>query len=286
MINIGFIGFGEAGSSIACGLQAAGGARLFGYDIKVTAQIEERASAASTTLVSSPSALARQCSVLVSTVTADAALAAATQNAPFLEPDHVYADMNSVSPEVKSEIAGVIAKTGARFVEIAIMAPVLPYGHRVPMLLGGPSATSFAEMMRRFGMRLETVDGNIGTAAAIKMFRSIIVKGLEALVVECVLGAGRYDADRRVFDSLAESFPGIDWPKLADYMVGRVLVHGERRAHEMEEVAKTLRSIGIDPIMAEATARRQAWGGDLGRILDVHENPPAGYRSILKYQTR
>ena len=91
------------------------------------------------------------------------------------------------------------------------------------------------------------------------MCRSIVVKGLEALMVECVLGASRFEADELVFASLNESFPGIDWKKLADYMTGRVVVHGERRAREMEEVAETLRAIGVDPIMAEATARRQDW---------------------------
>ena len=96
------------------------------------------------------------------------------------------------------------------------------------------------------------------------MFRSIIVKGLEALLTECVLGASRYNADERVFASLAETFPAINWKELADYMVGRVVVHGERRAREMEEVAATLREIDIEPIMAEAIVRRMDWSVELG----------------------
>src|SRR5688572_2846387 len=106
-------------------------------------------------------------------------------------------------------------------------------------------------------MRFEVLSRKVGGASAVKMCRSIVVKGLEALLFECVLGATPYDADERVFASLNESLPGIDWKKLADYMVGRVVVHGERRAHEMEQVAETLRAIGIDPIMSEAAARRQ-----------------------------
>src|SRR5262249_19186771 len=129
----------------------------------------------------------------------------------------------------------------------------------------------FAERMTRLGMRCEVLPAPVGTAAAVKMCRSIVVKGLEALMCECVLGASRYGAGPHVFASLNESFPGIDWQKLADYMVGRVVVHGERRAREMEEVADTLRAIGVEPIMAEAAARRQDWSAALG--LRSHFGP-------------
>ena len=140
---------------------------------------------------------------------------------------------------MKQSIARTIAATGARFVEIAVMAPVPPYGHRVPMLAGGEAAGEFAERLAPFGMRVEVGSREIGVAAAThEMFRSIMVKGMEALITECVLGASRYGAESRVFASLAESLPGIDWEQLADYMVGRVVVHGERRAREMEEVAE------------------------------------------------
>ena len=129
-----------------------------------------------------------------------------------------------MSPALKQEIDRVVSASGARFVEVAVMAPVLPYGHRVPMLLGGSGAALFAERMTPFGMRCDVLSAAVGTAAAVKMCRSIVVKGLEALMCECVLGASRYDAGAHVFASLNESFPGIDWQKLADYMVGRVVV--------------------------------------------------------------
>ena len=136
--------------------------------------------------------------------------------------------------------------------------------------------------MTPFGMRLEVLAGaKVGSAAAVKMCRSIVVKGLEALMVECVLGARRFGADELVFASLNESFPGIDWKKLADYMAGRVVVHGERRAREMEEVAETLRAIGVDPIMAEATARRQDWCAQLGLRAHFGPDGPKTYREVL-----
>jgi 3-hydroxyisobutyrate dehydrogenase-like beta-hydroxyacid dehydrogenase len=131
-------------------------------------------------------------------------------------------------------------------------------------------------------MRMEIVSGSrIVSAAAVKMFRSVIYKGLEALIFECVLGAAQYGAEQRVFASLAESLPGIDWPKLADYMVGRVVVHGERRAREMEEVARTLEELGIEPLMATATARRFDWAAQLGLRETFGGEFPATYKEVL-----
>src|SRR4029434_9533450 len=115
----------------------------------------------------------------------------------------------------------------------------------------------------------------------VKMCRSIVVKGLEALLFECVMSANRFGAEDRVFASLQESFPGIDWKKLADYVVGRVVVHGERRAREMEEVAETLRSSGVEPIMAEATARLQDWSARMDLKSHFGPDGPASYREVL-----
>lgn len=285
--TIGFIGFGEAGSTIAAGLRSAGATRLLAYDIQIDAPvlgatIRDRAARSDTTLVGSPEALAAESDVLLSTVTSSSALAAARQTVAYLAARHFYADLNSVSPALKREIEATIATSGARFVEAAVMAPVLPYGHRVPMLLGGASAAAFVDLMAPFGMRLQPLPASaaIGSAAAVKMCRSIVVKGLEALMVECVLAATRFDADALVFASLDESFPGIDWATLADYMTGRVVVHGERRAREMEEVAETLRTIGVEPIMADAAARRQQWAADLKLRERFGPDGPSTYREM------
>jgi 3-hydroxyisobutyrate dehydrogenase-like beta-hydroxyacid dehydrogenase len=292
MVGIGFVGFGEAGSTIAAGLRSAGADRLFAFDINADSGrfgplIRERAGRSGTALVESSSELAARSRILFSTVTSSAALDAARQTAPFLTPDHLYADLNSVSPAVKQAIAGVVDGSGARFVEAAVMAAVAPHGHRVPMLLGGPSARAFADAMAPFGMRLQVLDGAaIGAAAAVKMCRSIVVKGLEALLCECVLGASRYGADAHVFQSLNESFPGLDWKSLADYMVGRVVVHGERRAREMEEVVETLRAIGVEPIMADATARRQDWSARLDLRAHFAPDGPKTYRDVINVVTR
>jgi 3-hydroxyisobutyrate dehydrogenase-like beta-hydroxyacid dehydrogenase len=281
MTAVGFVGFGEAGSTIARGLKSAGLTQIFAFDIEPD-RVNRNAADTGTPLLGSNRELADAAEIIFSTVTCARAREAAEQTAPFLMPHHVYADLNSVSPALKQEIEQVIVPTGAGFVEAAVMSPVSPLAHRAPMLLGGKAAPAFVELMTPFGMRLEVVSDKVGTAAATKMFRSIIVKGLEALMLECALAAAPFGADERVFSSLSESFPGIDWQRLANYMVNRVVVHGERRAREMEEVAETLASLGIEPIMAEAAARRQDWCAKLNISRQFGPEGPRTYREVIE----
>ena len=286
-LEVGFVGFGEAGFHIARGLRGAGLTQISAYDINTRTpglgeKIQRRAGESEVTLVESNAELARASDVLLSTVTADRALEAAEQVAPFLEARHTYADLNSVSPALKQTVGQIIAARGARFVEIAIMSPVPPHGHRVPMFLGGAHAQSFADRLAPYGMKLEVISELIGVASATKMCRSIVVKGLEALLLECVLGAVPYGADERVFATLDETIPGMNWKKLASYMVGRVVEHGERRARELEEVAATLRAVGVEPMMAEATVRRQDWCAKLDLLPEFGGQAPEDYRAVVQ----
>jgi len=267
---IGFLGFGEAGFYLARGLRRAGAPPLVAFDIKAHhdaggERIRARAAETNTHLVESPRMLAQEARVILSVVTAASALEAAESLAADLSADHLYVDLNSVSPATKGQIAAVVGDGPGRFVEGSIMAPVSGAGHRVPILLNGPAAPAVVDALLAYQMRLEVMNGAIGAAAAVKMCRSIVIKGLEALLLECTLAAREYGAADRVYDSLAETYPGIDWRTTASYMIGRVLEHGERRAREMEEVVKTLGTAGIEPHMAEATARVQDWEAAMRR---------------------
>jgi 3-hydroxyisobutyrate dehydrogenase len=267
-------------------LLGAGAGPVFAYDIHAGTpgpgeRIRRRAAEGGVTLVASSAALAAQSSLLISTVVADAALSAAEQTAPFLETRHLYADLNSVSPETKRAVEAVVTGRGARFVEAAVMGPVPPSGHRVPMLLAGSAAPRFAEQLAPYGMRLEVISERVGAAAAVKLCRSIVVKGMEALMLECALAAESYGAGDRVFASLEASFPGLDWKRLAGYMISRVVLHGERRAREMEEAARMLDSIGIAPLMAEAAAGRQDWCSRLGVRERFEGAPPEDYGRLV-----
>ncbi|MEP6961945.1 MAG: DUF1932 domain-containing protein [Acidobacteriota bacterium] len=289
--RLGFVGFGEAGYHMARGLKGAGVGRVCAYDIhtstpKLGDKIRGRAAEVGVELMDSPAALASNADVIISAVTADQAVRAAEQTGPHLTGSHMYADLNSISPKAKQRVAAATSENGAKFVEIAVMGPIPPYGHKAPLLIGGAASPLFKEMFEPLGMRMEIVSTDqIGRAAAVKMFRSVVYKGLEALLFECVLGAGQYGAEERVFASLAESIPGVDWKKLADYMVGRVVVHGERRAREMDEVAHTLEELGVEPIMASATARRFDWAAASGLKEKFGGEFPKGYREVLDAMT-
>lgn len=150
------------------------------------------------------------------------------------------------------------------------------------MLVAGCHACAAIDLLSPYGMRLERLGDQVGSASAVKMFRSILIKGLEALILECLLGASQYGAEDRVFASMSDSFPGLDWNRVAHYLVGRSVLHGERRAHEMKEAADTLRSMGIDPIMADAVGRRLGWCADL-RLRDrMGDEAPADYRAVIR----
>ncbi len=285
-LKIGFVGFGEAGFHIARGLREAGLGHIAAFDINthtpgLSEKIQRRAVESGITLVESNAELAAVSDIVLSTVTANRAREAAEQTTPFLESRHIYADLNSVSPALKEAIGQLVESRGAQFVEIAIMSPVPPHGHRVPMFLCGLHAQLLVDRFAPYGMKLEVISEQIGAASATKMCRSIIVKGLEALLLECVLGAVPYGADERVFATLEETMPGMNWKKLASYMVGRVVEHGERRARELEEVAATLRAIGVEPIMAEATVKRQDWCAKLDLLSEFGGKVPDDYRAVV-----
>jgi 3-hydroxyisobutyrate dehydrogenase-like beta-hydroxyacid dehydrogenase len=285
--RLGWVGFGEAASCMTKGLRKTGLKEAFAFDINARSptlggKIQARARDTGTVLLESNAILAEKCDMIIAAVTADQAPAAACQTATHMTGRHTYADLNSIAPQTKEAIARTVEASGAKFVEIAVMGPVPPYLHKVPMLLGGAAAPAFKEAFEPMGMQMEVVSTDrIGRAAAVKMFRSVIYKGLEALIFECVLGATQYGAEPRVFESLNESFPGVDFQKLADYMVGRVVVHGERRAREMEEVAATLRGLGIEPMMAEATVRRMDWAAGLGLKARFGGEFPKTYKEVL-----
>jgi 3-hydroxyisobutyrate dehydrogenase-like beta-hydroxyacid dehydrogenase len=285
--TIGFIGFGEAGFNIAIGLRSAGLETFHAFDInsrtpKLGERIVQRVQASEVNLVPSSEILARESDILFSTVTADRAVEAAEQTAPYLGPHHSYADLNSVSPSTKRTIAQIIKATGAGFIEAAVMAAVPPHRHRVPMLLGGAAAKDFAEQMAQYEMRLEVISEEVGQASAVKMCRSIMIKGLEALLLECSIVANHFGADERVFASLDARFPGMNWRDLSGYMIGRVIEHGDRRAREMEEVASMLDDAGFQPIMSEAIARAQQWVASLNIRDKFAGEVPETYVEVMR----
>lgn len=266
---IAFIGFGEAGQTVSRGLLAEAKPSIRAYDILFDdpadgGRLRRAAQSLGVGVAKDHADAVRGAGIVFLAVTASASLEAANACLKGLGRGQLFLDINSVSPRRKIEAAALVAPTGAAYVDVAVMAPVAPYLHKVPCLIGGPGAAALAPRAKALGMKMELVSDDVGQASAIKMFRSIVVKGLEALLLESMVAAAEYRVEAKVLASLQETFPGIDWEKLAGYMIERVVSHGRRRAAEMREVAQTLEGIGLAPLMAAATAERQQWLADLG----------------------
>ncbi len=262
---IGLVGYGEVGRILAEDLRAAGVA-VVAYDLKLGLQFDaplrEHAAQHGVALAASHAELAAQADLVVSAVTASQTVAVAEACAPGMREGAFFLDFNSASPGAKIRAAERIDGAGGRYVEGAVMTSVPPYRIRVPLLLGGPSAAALAPALEVLGFAPKVGDARLGIASATKMCRSVMIKGLEAMVIESFTAARHYGVEDAVVASLQETFPGIDWEKQAAYFFQRVIEHGRRRAEEMREVAQTVREAGLEPWSAAGTAERQAWMAD------------------------
>lgn len=270
--RIAIIGFGEVGGIFGDDFSKQG-IKVSVFDILFASPTDRpemlsKAAKCRVTAAESLRACLQDAELVISAVTASSALDVAAEAAPILHPWQIFLDINSVSPETKRNIARNIEPSKAHFVEAAVMAGVPSARLQVPMLLGGPHSDNTARLLRSIGMNGTALSDQVGVASAVKMCRSVMVKGLEALAVECLFAARHYGAEDAVLDSLAASYPGLGWrDHLPEYLISRVAQHGYRRAAEMREVAQALQAVGIEPTMAMATAERQE-----NLVLEMEKN--------------
>jgi 3-hydroxyisobutyrate dehydrogenase-like beta-hydroxyacid dehydrogenase len=262
--HIAIIGFGEVGGIFGYDFTNAGFS-VSVYDLLLNSEPSRTAMLAKAQRLGVRACATLEAAILgadlvISAVTASSAATVAVQAAPFLRRGQIYLDINSVSPETKREIAGTFSGSSAVFVEAAVMAPVAPRRMKAPMLLGGPHATAIAPLLHGIGMDAKPVSDQVGVASAIKMCRSIVIKGLEAITVESIFTARHYGAEKLVLESLAATYPEMGWDTtLPDYLISRVAEHGKRRAAEMREAAQAVVDAGLEPLTALATSQRQEW---------------------------
>jgi 3-hydroxyisobutyrate dehydrogenase-like beta-hydroxyacid dehydrogenase len=260
--NIALIGFGEAGAILGEEL-ARRGCSVRAWDIllaepSLRSRMRHRIELARVDAAASLEDALRGAKLIISAVTATAAADVAGASAPLLTTGQIYFDINSISPATKRANAAQIEAAGANYIDAAVMAPVPPQRLAVPMLLGGIHAAELSPALNALGFSTQAVSPEVGVASAIKMCRSVMIKGIEALTVECLLAARHYRAEQAVLQSLAATFPSMGWAGTqADYLVSRVAEHGRRRAAEMREVAATVQGAGLTPHMALATSARQ-----------------------------
>ncbi|SFH42391.1 3-hydroxyisobutyrate dehydrogenase [Palleronia marisminoris] len=244
-MNITFIGFGEAGRAFAESLLVQGDHAITAYDRLDDDAMCEAMTSRGIRRATSPAEAVSGADWIISAVTADQSLAAAESVADALEQRQVFFDINSVSPDRKRETAKLVDVRAAHYVDMAVMAPVHPQGHATPVLIAGPNAPDLAEALAQAGFSFEVVGETAGEATAVKMVRSLFVKGLEAITVEAALAAAASGCFDRVMASLEKTYPGLGWPDNVSYNFERTLRHGARRASEMRESAATLDALGL-----------------------------------------
>ena len=265
--NIGLVGYGEVGRILAEDLRKQD-VKVAAYDIKLRSDqaggtLRGHASAHGVALTVSHADLAAQADFIISAVTASQAVPVAQACGPAVKQGAWFLDFNSASPGAKQRAAAVIDGGGGRYVEGAVMTSIPPYRIKVPLLLGGAGAEALAPLLVELGFDAKVASKELGVASAVKMCRSVMIKGMEAMVIEAFTTARAYGVEDAVLASLRETYPGIDWEKQGAYFFQRVIEHGRRRSEEVREVAETVREIGLSPWSAQGTAERQAWVADL-----------------------
>ncbi len=268
MATIALIGYGEVGRILAEDLAPRGHA-VAAYDRQLAAAdgrdapLRTHAATQGVRLAATHAQAVEGAALVISAVTASQAVAVAEACAAGLAPGAFFLDFNSASPGAKIHAAEVVHAAGGRYVEGAVMTSVPPYRSRVPLLLGGPHAEAIEPLLAELGFAPRVHSAQLGVASATKMCRSVMIKGLEAMVIESFTAARAHGVEDAVIASLQETFPGIDWEKQASYFFQRVIEHGRRRSEEVREVAVTVREAGLEPFSAAGTAERQAHIADL-----------------------
>ena len=267
--SVAFIGFGEAGLAIAETLAASGRADgMRAYDIKLDdrdggAAMRARIEDAGLTACATAKEAVEGAEIVICVVTADQAAKAAGTAARHLAAGALWLDMNSCAPGTKQIAAGPVNAAGGTYVDVAVMAPITPRGHETAMLATSAEADSVAARLAEAGLAPRFVGSDIGRASTIKMLRSVMVKGMEALTVECFRAAVRAGVADEVASSLDASESGLGWAAQTAYNMERMTAHGIRRAAEMREVAKTLRDFNVAPAMTTGTI---AWEEEMGNL--------------------
>jgi 3-hydroxyisobutyrate dehydrogenase-like beta-hydroxyacid dehydrogenase len=264
-LRIALIGFGEVGRRFADDMLGHPALALSTYDIlrehgAKRSGYERAASERKVEARESARAACDGAHLVVSAVTAANTEKVAAEAAAFLKSGQIFFDINSAAPGTKQRASAHLEKAGADYVEGAVMAPVKKPGIRVPILAGGKRAEETAERLNALGFNIKAISPEIGHASATKLCRSIIIKGLEALLVDCAKASAHAGVQENVFASLHETFPSIDWRALAEDMKERVATHGIRRSEEMREAGEMLADFGFDPELALAVANAQAKG--------------------------
>lgn len=284
--RLGLVGYGEVGSTLGQGLRGEGFQEIAAYDKYAfdgpfRELIQSRATKAGVPLVQSPEELAARSDIILGVTPGEACIESAEAFAPHLTGKHIFVDLASATPNVKRSVGNILRAVGDHVADASIMGTPLVDGHRLPILASGPAASVFHDWMSPWGLKIEQVQGGLGAASGIKILRSVITKGLEALLVECVLAAHRYGIDEAVLSSLGRFMDSRSFQETANFFLVTDVIHAERRSQEARMSVAALEEAGVDPIMTEATAERLEWVAELGTKAQFDGIVPERYSEAV-----
>jgi len=283
---IALIGFGEAGSTIAHGLAAVGGwrgpsrpgdnapRRLIAIDTALDRDargtaLGKAARALDVAIESRYTAALSEADLVICAVPGDNAAEAAETAGPLLKPGAHYLDLCTITGRMSDADRAFIEAGKGRYIDVAVMGGFFKQGMKAPMLVAGADVEPIVAWMNTNGFEAKALGPKPGSASAVKMVRSVLVKGIEALGVEALVTAQRQGILEEVLACLADA----DQMPFRDFIAMLVqthIVHAGRRWEEMGLVAQTLRETGVEPLMTEAIERNHR------RTVDARIAPADG----------
>jgi 3-hydroxyisobutyrate dehydrogenase-like beta-hydroxyacid dehydrogenase len=263
-LRVGFLGFGEAARTLAAGLRdRVGSVVAFSRGSRnpppYTPAFRAEAARLGVRLLETMEAVATEADLIVSAVATAAATEVAGELARFLEPRHTFVDVNAVPPAAKESMAALVAARGARFVDAELMGAASLYGYTVPLYVSGDGAPAFHALAGPLGLNVTLVSGPPSAAATLKMLRSVVTKGMEAVLVEAMFAAFRAGVPEATFHAITAPMDALRFSDFARMCLTSDPVHAGRRADEMRSVAEVVRRLGVEPIMTGAAQRRLEW---------------------------
>ena len=286
-MKIGFIGFGEAAYNIALGLAGEGVSGIRANDAMMDDAVmgklvHSRAEEAGVELVSSAKDVAAWADVLFAAVPSSFTMDVCREIKDCLRPGQVYADVSASTPSVKEAIWNEIKDSSVLFADAAMLGSLPKDKHRVPITASGNGAAKFKELMEPYGMRITLAGERAGAASAIKLVRSIFMKGIASLMIEMLQAADAYGVSDEVVASIAKSMDGTPFTSHLDRLVTGTALHCARRAAELKGSIAMLKEAGLTSEMSKAAKRKHEELIPYEFAKQYVEAKPAGWPEIIE----
>jgi 3-hydroxyisobutyrate dehydrogenase-like beta-hydroxyacid dehydrogenase len=263
-MKLGFIGFGEVGFELARGLNKEGVSEIVAFDPMAKDSqygklVSDRAREACADVLRTSLDVVQQADIIISVVPGSKALQVALDIVPVITGDKIYVDVSTSPTTTKKRIAEALWTKGARFVDAALMGGLSVYHHKVPTLVSGSGSDEFIRLLTPYGMSMTKVSDVAGDAIAIKLVRSIAMKGLASLAVETLEAAVALNVQSEVLKSISATLTSAPFDETLDWLVTASAIHAERQVHEMQDVMIMMKEIDVEPTMTDATTKRLEW---------------------------